>query len=156
MRLLAEAEIAIARPPQAVFDLAADLTQFGRWFPGVLTIRAGDELPATQPGHRYHETVALPGGRRRDITITVTVAEPGRRLVTEGAMPPLLPRMEMTFASDGAGGTRLHWSMHRRGRSIAAWLLAVPAGRLMRRRAEAGLARLKLLLETAEPAQPLA
>ena len=148
MHLLAEANIVIARPPPIVFAFAADLAQFGLWFPGVVAIRSEDDAPATTKGKRYRETVTLPLRGRRDIDITVVEAEPNRRLATEGDFPPLLPRMEMRFdpTEDGAA-TRFDWRMYSRGDSLAAAAMRGPARALMQGRARAGLARLKELLE---------
>lgn len=148
MHLIAEASAAIARDPAAVFAYAADLGNFAAWFPGVVAIRAEDALPITQPGKRYREQVRIGFGRERTIAIAVKQAEPDRRLVTEGAFAPLLPRMEMVVTPSEDGGARLNWRMHSRSRSWPVRLLLLPlARRVMQKRAAIAMVRLKRILE---------
>ena len=151
MHLLAEGNIIIARPPADVFAFAADLAHFGLWFPGVVAIHAADGMPPASRGKRYRETVTVPMRGQREIDIVVVEADPGRRLVTEGDFPPLLPRMEMRFdAAEQGTATRFDWRMHSRGESLAAALVRGPARALMQKRAQAGLLRLKAFLEGGE------
>lgn len=152
MAPFARSSIVIARPVSAVFAYAIALDRFGAWFPGVRAMAAANDLAPAQPGKRYLETVALPLRGLRRIPITVVAAEPDRFFATEGALQPLLPRMEMRFAPEGAGGTRLEWQMLSRSSSWPVRLLLLPlARRVMQPRAEAGLHRLKALLEAAMP-----
>ncbi len=146
---IARSSIVIARPPSAVYAFATGLERFGAWFPGVRAIAAADNLAPVQPGKRYLETVSLPLRGLRRIVITVVAAEADRFFATEGALKPLLPRMEMRFVPDG-DGTRLEWQMLSRSRSRLVRRLLLPlARRVMQPRAEAGLHRLKALLESA-------
>ncbi|WP_119417753.1 SRPBCC family protein [Desertibaculum subflavum] len=155
MHLLAEFSIVIEKPPAVVFAFAADLARFGQWFPGVVAIHAEDTSPPAAMGKRYRETVTLPLGGRREIDIVVVDADPGRRLVTEGEFPPLLPRMEMRFDPAGSGdATLFDWRMYSRGATLRAAAMRVPARALMQGRAEAGLAKLKALLEAEWAAAP--
>ena len=149
---VARCSIMIARPLPEVFAYAIALERFGAWFPGVRAIAAANELAPSQPGKRYLETVSLPFRGLRRILITVVAAEPDRFFATEGALTPLLPRMEMRFAAEGDIGTRLDWQMLSRSGSRGVRLLLLPlARRVMQPRAEAGLRRLKALLEGAAP-----
>jgi carbon monoxide dehydrogenase subunit G len=148
MRLLAASECLIHRPVNEAFTYASNLENFARWFPGVVAIRSQNDLPHGQVGKQYLETVKLPLRGKREVLITVTESQHNLRLVTEGEMPPVFPRMEISFASHGAGHTRVDWRMHSRSQSPVVRVLLLPlARRLMQQRAESGVRRLKRLLE---------
>lgn len=152
MTPVARSSVVIARPLSEVYAFAIALERFGAWFPGVRAIAAANDLAPAQPGKRYLETVALPLRGLRRVVITVVAAEPHRFFATEGALKPLLPRMEMRFAPGGDSGTRLEWQMLSRSGSWPVRLLLLPlARRVMQPRAEAGLRRLKALLENTAP-----
>ena len=60
----------------------------------------------------------------------------------------LMPRMEIRFSHIDAGRCTVDWRMYSRNDSLLARVTVVPlAGSVMRKRAAAGLARLKKLLE---------
>lgn len=144
--LLAERSIEIHRPAASAWAYAADLRHFADWFPGVLRIRADGHGDGGLP--RFVETVRLPLRGERVVRIAVVALEPPSRLVTEGRLPPLWPRMEIRVEPLGDGACRVHWRMASRSRrQLVRWLLVPLAARLMRRRSALGLARLKSLLE---------
>ncbi|MDP3857084.1 MAG: SRPBCC family protein [Stagnimonas sp.] len=148
MRLLAERCIDLACPVEQAFLYATNLEHFGEWFPGVLAIRSDDGLAPTVVGKRYQETVAVPGRGRRQVEITVREALPLRFLATEGAFPPLLPRMEMAFEVIADGHCRVTWRMFSRNTGgLARWTLIPLARAVLSARAGKGLRALKQRLE---------
>lgn len=148
MHLLAEQTTAVACPVEAAYRYAANLEHFGEWFPGVIAIESANGLDPATPGKEYLETVSIPLRGHRKVKITVRQAEPGRLLVTEGALAPLLPRMEIVFERSGAAACRITWRMFSRSDSPLARLALVPLARgIMRKRAAVGVARLKARLE---------
>jgi len=113
---------------------------------------SADALPAATVGKQYREAVAMPLRGRRSVLIRVVEAAAPRRLVTEGELPLLLPRMEMAFAANEAGGCRVTWRMSsRRTQGWARWTILPLARRVMGRRAAIGLERLKKHLEAGRP-----
>jgi uncharacterized protein YndB with AHSA1/START domain len=148
MFLIASTSVIIDRPRESVFPYAADLAHFAGWFPGVIAVKPRDQAPITTVGKLYDEQLAMPFGRRRSVTIRVLEAEPQQRLVTEGSLPVLLPRMEMVFADAGAGACRLEWRMFSRNTApLARWTILPLARRTMQKRAEVAMGRLKNRLE---------
>ena len=80
--------------------------------------------------------------------LTVRQAEPGRLLVTEGALAPLLPRMELLFQSTSVGSCRITWKMFSRNDGALARLMLLPlARRIIDKRAAIGMSVLKEKLE---------
>lgn len=152
MTLLAESAVDIACTIEQAFAFAADLENFPRWFPGVIDMASADALPAATVGKQYREAVAMPLRGRRSVLVRVVEAAAPRRLVTEGELPLLRPRMEMVFASSDAGGCRVTWRMSsRRTQGWARWTILPLARRVMTRRAAIGLQRLKKRLEAGRP-----
>ncbi|MCW7538595.1 SRPBCC family protein [Aquabacterium sp. A7-Y] len=150
MQLLAHQTTTIARPLEAVFRYACDLERFGEWFPGVLAIESANTLAPAQPGKEYLETVEIPFRGKRKVKITVKEAEAGRRLVTEGRLPPLMPRMEIVFEEVGPAACQVTWRMLSRNNGLLArWTVVPLARRVMRKRAAIGVRRLKDQLERA-------
>ena len=148
MHLLAQQTVEIACPVETAYRLAANLERFGEWFPGVLAIESANDLAHAAIGKQYRETVNIPMRGRRRVIITVKQAESNRLLVTEGELRPLMPRMEIRFSHIDAGRCTVDWRMYSRNDSLLARVTVVPlAGSVMRKRAAAGLARLKKLLE---------
>ena len=148
MHLLAAATISVDCPRAKAFAYAADLENFGEWFPGVIAIVARDQLAFTTIDKQYSEQVTVPLRGTREVGLRVVDVDEPRRIVTEGDLALLLPRMEMEFCDAAAGSCVIHWRMFSRVQS--AWLSrsAIPlAGLLMRRRARVGLRTLKPRLE---------
>lgn len=148
MRLLTSAVITIGCSSTKAFDYAADLKNFGDWFPAVINLVAEDDVAFTTPGKRYTETVAVPLRGERAVRIVVVEAEIPVRLVTEGDLPLVLPRMEIEFSAVGEKSCEVRWRMLSRNETALARFTIVPfAGWLMGRRARAGLRNLKRLLD---------
>lgn len=148
MYLLANTAVSIACSRQKAFDYAADLENFAAWFPGVIGITADNDLPFSTVGKQYRETVAVPLRGKRSILIRVTEVAAPFRLVTEGALPTLLPRMEIEFHETGPDSCEVSWRMlSRNGGGLPRWTVLPLARRVMAKRARAGMRRLKARLE---------
>ncbi|MDG9926351.1 MULTISPECIES: SRPBCC family protein [unclassified Pseudomonas] len=148
MYLLTENTAEIACPVSVAYDYITNLETFGEWFPGVLAIESANELAHAVPGKTYLETVAIPLRGTRKVAITVVAAEPNKLLVTEGQLPPLMPRMEIEFHSIDAGACRVVWRMFSRNDHLLARITLLPlARRVMRKRAAIGMTRLARVLE---------
>ena len=148
MHLLAEGTAEIACPVSAAYQYAANLERFGDWFPGVIAIESANGLPHGQSGKEYLETVTVPLRGERKIKLVVKEAEHDSCLVTEGAFPPLLPRMQMRFAALTADSCQVQWQMYSRNKGHNAQFTIIPLDRgVLRRRAAVGLANLKRRLE---------
>jgi len=148
MQLLAESSTVIRCPVSTAYLYASDLEHFGEWFPGVITIKSANNLGHAQPGKEYLETVSIPFRGRRNVKITVKEAERDKSLVTEGTLPPLLPRMEILFHAVADDSCQVTWRMFSRNKSVLARLTIIPLARnVMQKRAAIGMARLKARLE---------
>lgn len=148
MYSLAASAIEIECNMAQAYTYASNLEYFSEWFPSVIAIVSGDDVPHGNLGKVYHETVHVPLRGRRRVRITVVQAESPQLLITEGDLPALLPRMEMRFTSLGAHRCTVEWRMYsRRHNGMSRFLVLPLARRIMRRRALHGLAALKALLE---------
>ena len=148
MHLLAEASVQIERPTGAVFEYVADMERFHEWFPGVLAIAAVDDTHHGQAGKEYLETVALPLRGTRQISLVVREARSNELFVTEGRLPLLMPRMEITLLPLDVSSCTLSWRMFSRNDGLVARLLVLPlAKRVLAKRASAGVRALKSKLE---------
>lgn len=153
MYLLATSVARIACSPTTAFAYAADLENFQHWFPGVISIAACNELPYAAPGKQYVETVAVPLRGRRGVLIQVIDVDAPHRIVTEGDLPLLLPRMEIEFQETSTGSCEVRWRMFSRNDSVLIRCTLLPLARcVMRRRALTGLHNLKVRLEGSAPA----
>lgn len=80
--------------------------------------------------------------------IRVVEADSPYRLVTEGDLPLLLPRMEIEFEQIAENSCEVRWRMLSRNETVLVRFAVLPVARwLMRRRATAGLRNLKQRLE---------
>ena len=148
MHLLVEKTVSIHRPVQAVFGYISNMEQFGEWFPGVISIESIGALAHGQPGKEYLETVAVPLRGRRQVTLQVREARAPGFFATEGRFLPLLPRMEISLLATAPHSCELTWRMFSRSQSLAVRCLLLPlARRVMRQRADQGLAALKARME---------
>jgi hypothetical protein len=152
MYLLASSVVTIACARTKTFEYAADLENFAHWFPGVIGIVADDELSFATPGKQYVETVAMPLRGNRTVLIRVVDASVPMRVVTEGDLPLLLPRMEIEFKDVGGNSCEVRWRMLSRNENVLVRYTVLPlAGLLMGRRATTGLRNLKWRLEGSAP-----
>lgn len=149
---LASEATVVACAREVAFDYAADLENFVDWFPGVLGIASADQQPFGTVGKLYLETVAVPLLGRRTVPIRVVAVDAPARLITQGELPLLLPRMEIEFRAAGAEACEITWRMvSRNDRRFARYTVLPLAARLMQRRARAGLRALTRNLEDTTP-----
>jgi uncharacterized protein YndB with AHSA1/START domain len=151
MTLLAEAEVHICRPVDVVFGYVIDMERFAEWFPHVMGIESANALSCAQIGKEYLECVKLPLRGVRRIRLTVREVQHEQRFVTEGRLPPLMPRMEVSFAEREGGTDVMLRMLSRNDRALVRWLLLPWAARVLQRRVGAGVAQLKAKLEGASP-----
>lgn len=142
MILLASALTQLASRADEVFAYVADLRHFGEWFPGVLAIEAAHPGGAPGPEAQYRETVRLPLRGATAVGIRVSEFVPGQRLVTEGDLAPVWPRMQIDVHALAGDRCELNWQMQSRGRGPIR-LLSPLLRRLMQRRADAAMSRLQ-------------
>lgn len=148
MYLLADAAVDIACTDAQAFDYACNLENFAEWFPGVVEIVAHNDVAFAERGREYRETVDVPLRGRRSVVIRVVEAEAPNRLVTDGDLSIVMPRMEMHIAQATPEVCTVRWRMFSRNRKILSRLLVLPIARIvMTKRAATGLHRLKGHLE---------
>ena len=148
MYLLAHTAALIECPRHVAFNYAANLENFAEWFPGVILMTAANDLPFDAVGKQYRETVTLPLRGQRPVLMRVVDVTNPSRIVTEGALPTVLPRMEIEFREAGPDKCEVDWRMFSRSTSgVVRWTLLPLARRLMTRRARAGMLHLKNRLE---------
>jgi len=116
---LAQIEKSFGLPSSRVYEYVVDMENYGNWFPGVMDIRAVDELPAGAVGKRYLEKIEFPEGPG-ELTIEVKQAIPNELFVMEGDLPELLPRMTVNFADVGEDGCRMTLTYESRHPDVAA------------------------------------
>ena len=101
-----------------------------------------------EPGREYRETVDVPLRGRRSVGIRVVDAEAPHRLITEGDLAMVLPRMEIRITQSSPFACTVRWRMLSRNRNALARLVVLPVARtVMTKRASTGLHRLKGRLE---------
>ncbi|WOB09859.1 SRPBCC family protein [Piscinibacter gummiphilus] len=150
MYLLAQAAVVVECPQRVAFDYAANLVNFPAWFPGVLRMTTTDGLPFDTVGKQYREEFAQPMRGRGVVAIRVVEVEPGTRIVTEGTLASVLPRMEIVCRQTAPGACEVVWRMFSRRTTGWSRFIVLPlARRLMTRRARQGLQVLKQHLEDA-------
>lgn len=148
MHLLTEQRTTIRRPVHEVFAYLADMENFAAWFPGVTAISEADDLPLHTVGKEYLETVRIPLRGKRRIRLKVKELSEDHRFVTEGKLPPIMPRMEIDFCKESAGATTILWRMYSRNNSLLFRVIFLPLVRkVMQPRAVLGMQRLKKILE---------
>jgi hypothetical protein len=148
MYLLADADVDIACSAADAFDYACDLENFSDWFPGVVDVVAHNDVAFSERGREYRETIVVPLRGRRSVGIRVIDAEAPHRLITEGDLSILLPRMEIHITQSSPQVCTVQWRMLSRNRNALARLVVLPMARtVMTKRAGAGLERLKESLE---------
>lgn len=145
---LAQASIEIAVPVERAFDYTIDLENLPNWFPGAARVEGVDEHDTASPGKRYVETIKLPSGREQAVSICLQQVLRPERFVTEGDLPWLLPRMEMTFQTTERQITRVTWAMSSRRKGIGVILLLPLLRIVIGARGRTGMQRLKEHLES--------
>ena len=99
---MAENEILVDRPPEAVFDVLADPYSYERWVVGSSDIR-DIEGDWPQVGATFHHTQFVPRVGLKDTT-TVLESEPAQRLrLCVRARPLVIGEVELQLETEGAG-----------------------------------------------------
>jgi len=135
-------------PIDSVFTFVANHENYKRWYPGVVSVSAVDDLPHGVVGKTYLETLQMPGGRLQDIQIVTIASAPPHSFVTQGDFAPLLPQMTFELTSAEDGGTNVMWMFHSRHTSHVRRLVARLIFRpILKRQATHAIANLTRLLE---------
>lgn len=146
--VLVQKSLPIGSPIATVFGFMSNHENYARWFPGVVAIRSPDDLPHGTVGKIYDETLALPAGRLRTISIQVLESHAPVSFVMQADFAPLHPRTEIRLVEKSADETILNWTFVSRSQStIGRFLLRALARKPLERRSAAGLRKLKKLLE---------
>jgi hypothetical protein len=141
--------VTIECPQRVAFDYAANLENFAAWFPGVVRISPANGLPFDSVGKRYREEFTAPLRGRHSVDIRVVEIVVPSRIVTEGSLASVLPRMEITFRQTAPGACEVVWRMFsRRASGLSRFIVLPLARRLMTQRARQGLHGLKRRLES--------
>ena len=136
-------EIAVDRPPEAVFALVSDPESDPRWRSDVRSVERLSGEPSA-PGTVYRQRVGAMGGTAEAVVEVLEVV-PGRSITFE-VREPVRGRGGYVVEPAGAGATVRFWLELPSGRglrAIADKAIAAAIGR----GARADLARLKALLE---------
>jgi hypothetical protein len=146
--LLADETVSIASPISTVFAFLSNHENYRRWYPGVLAVTSADGLPSETVGKVYQETLRLPSGRHRIFDIRVVESRAPALFMTEGALAPLHPRMEMRLTARSPQDTVLNVKFFSRSQSLLGrFVIGALVRRVVRRQSQAGLRKLKALLE---------
>ena len=145
---LVDKTLSIDCPIANVFEFLSNHENYVRWFPGVITVESVDDLPHGTVGKIYSEILRLPTGRNRQMAIEVVESRSPGLFVTEGALAPLYPRMEVRLSDVSAKQTVLSWRFLSRSQSIIGrFLIRILVKKTLTRQSEIGLLRLKNILE---------
>jgi hypothetical protein len=146
--LLADEIVSIANPISTVFAFLSNHENYSRWYPGALAVTSSDGLPPGTVGKVYQETLRLPSGRERVFDVKVVDSQAPDLFMTEGTLAPLHPRMEMRLTAMSAAETVLNLKFFSRNQSVLGqFLIGALVRRVVQRQSQAGLRRLKSLLE---------
>ncbi|GIH78942.1 SRPBCC family protein [Planobispora longispora] len=113
----ASASIEISAPPEAVYDLIADITDMSAWNAECERIRWVGPVREPRPGARFRG-INRNGWRRWSTICTITAAEPGRTFAyhvrAEGVLDVAIWRFDITETENGCRVEQKTWD--RRGR----------------------------------------
>ena len=138
----------INSPIANVFEFLSNHENYIRWFPGVIAIESANSLPHGTVGKIYTETIRLPTGRNRLIAIEVVESRSPDLFTTEGTFAPVHPRMEVRLLEKSTEETVMSWRFFSRSQSvIGRFLIRALVKRTLARQSNAGLLRLKNILE---------
>jgi uncharacterized protein YndB with AHSA1/START domain len=146
--ILVDKTLLIASPIATVFQFLSNHENYIRWFPGVVAIASADDLPDGTVGKIYNETLRLPTGRNRTISIEVLESRAPSLFVLEADFTPLHPRTEIWLEVKSAEETTLNWRFSSRSQSaIGRFMIRMFVKKLLIRQSEVGLLQLKKILE---------
>ena len=110
---LAQAQVTLSGPLSHFFDFVTNMENYGEWFPGVIAVKSANDLPPSQIGKTYAETLNFPEGEF-SLKLTVVECELNRIFVTQGDLVGLLPQMTMKFIPLDEAQFRFDLSYHSR------------------------------------------
>lgn len=145
---LVDAAIPVKAPMQKVYEFLANHENYSSWFPGVVALSSANDLPHGSIGKLYHETLRLPTGRLRQITIRVVESDAPASFAMEGEFAPLHPRTEITLFAKSPEMTILRWHFQSRNQSLAGrFLIKALVKKAVKKQSEIGLQKLVSILE---------
>ncbi len=145
---LVDKTLSINSPIATVFEFLSNHENYIRWFPGVVEIESPDKLQHGTVGKIYNETLKLPTGRNRTISIEVIESQSPALFAMEADFAPLHPRTEIRLIARSADETTLNWRFLCRSQSlIARFLIRTLVKKTILRQSEAGLLKLKKILD---------
>ena len=145
---LVDQSISIDVPAASLFAFLSNHETYIRWYPNVVAIVSANDLPHGAVGKRYRETLRLPSGREQSFNIRVVESRAPDLFITEGTLKPIHPRMEARLTATSARRTLLNLRFLTRSQSaLGRLLIPLLFRQTMVRQAQAGLARLKTLVE---------
>jgi uncharacterized protein YndB with AHSA1/START domain len=143
------ADIAIAAPPEEVFEAVMDPSRFPEWVTIHRKVNSADPGPPRE-GMRMEQTLCLRGASFK-VNWRLTEVVDHRRAVWEGTGPMRShARTEYDIRADGNGGTSFHYinEFKAPGGPLGAAASRMLVGGLPAREAHKSLERLKSMLET--------
>ena len=158
MILLTSASISINQNPHKVFDFATNMENYADWFEGIINIASSNTLSQFSLGKCYQETLVI-NGEEQQLTIKVDQCLRPQLFITKGDLAGILPQMTMKFTDINRGletepnttSTLMELSYHSREPSLESNQAMLDFLRQnLSQRAEAGLKKLKGLLEETE------
>ncbi len=147
--VLVDQTIIIDRPIDQVFAFVANHENYALWFPDVISITSDPSEPHGTVGKRYTETIRLPTGWKKRISIPLVESNPPLQPATEGKFALLNPRMEYRLEAIGRDVTQLRWLFSSRtGSALGRALVRLLVGKALTDHAAVALPKLKAILES--------
>lgn len=148
MNIIAESSVEIHSNIDDTFAYIRNMENFSEWFPEVIDIKSIDSQPHGEIGKKYIETIKIPFKGVNDYSIEVKESKNHLRFVTEGEVPPIYPRMTISFTQISQAVSKVEWKMASRNKNFLFNVLLLPClKRLMLKRAKQGMLNLKHILE---------
>ncbi len=148
---LIDRTIAVDRPIGDVFAFVSNHENYALWFPGVISIVSETDEPHGTVGKVYAETIRMPSGRERLISIPVVESRPPYQFATEGVFAPLHPRMEFQLEALGDAQTQVRWIFSSRATSwFGKFMVRRLAAKRMASLGAVAMPKLKAVLEQPE------
>lgn len=149
MKVLTRQTVSIDCDRVTVFNYISNMENFKHWFPAVIAIESENTLEHGVVGKSYLETVKIPLRGERKVKLKVVESNQGEKFVTEGKLPPVMPRMEVELKSLSDQSCEVVWTMKSRNNNPLFKVLMLPlAKRVVAKRAKMGMKRLKARLES--------
>ncbi len=148
MKLLAKESIEVKKNINDVFSYVINMKNYSKWFPEVRPFRSEDSRNDRVVGKKYLETINIPFKGENEYIIEVREYEENVKFVTEGEVPPLLPRMTINFTKISETESLVKWKMESRSKNLLFNFIFLPGIKnKMRIQAKQGMLNLKYILE---------